>query len=326
MANKYGKRSRKSGSRSRKAPVKAIVPKTKKRKMSKTPGRGLKLSKPMKALVDKQVNKHIEPVKLKYFLAPITGNVIDAPFATARVVKNFIDSSNMYLMMPSIVNRAGSTLADAFLEDAPVRTGNDINPTYMSVTVKLQLLASLATDALTNIKPYILIARSKQFPNGSDVIDPANTAEIFKNMYMLPATATPFPTQTNLPATYNPNGFTGTCADRILGYTNRDILSVMHQWEPTFNDPTLLGTTTVPGPPPSTVLVGSTQKRLHMIQKTFRIPLPKTMRYNTNTDLFPKAFAPILFVGWNSNNCIDSPPATTQLVVEAHATFHYTDA
>ncbi len=321
----YGKfrkyRRKRSGRRSlkRKAPpVKAVVPKrTRYSKAVRAPSR-YKLSRPLRYLVDKQINRHLESKVIRFSAYPVTSGAGSA----AYTLRPAITELNMAILVPQI--RHANTIPDITAENGPVREGNQINPKWLSIIVTVFQDPSDTNQGVGagdrgQIQPYIFIGESRSLKNVPALIN-NNWDDVKNNFWVAPDTfATPNDPSPNF---YSGDGhqFEGERWQFLQGSLNTKALRPHMVKAPKLVREVGYTSNPVPGD-------GDAGWNSRYISRTYRcrIPCPKVLKYENNTSLYPQNFAPFMAIGFTYMNGA-APNEQAPLRCESQVKFIYTDA
>lgn len=294
----------------------AIVPKTKR---AKKPAAGLKLSKPMKNLVLKEINKGREkkvidlligtdqvtpaPGEYQSFNGAIRGETepsqpggadmwavfpkIPQPDPTATAPSGAIERDGLVIKPLSLVI-SGKLWLDPYLGE----TSGELNSNFTSFTVRLFLFSSKKRN------DYDALA----------ALNPGTTVNGYKDIALK-----------LLLNNGNTNSFDGTFnraqslrmnTDEITVHSMRNIVMTKEQL--------IFPQQTSP----------SGNQKACFKSFSFKCPLPKNINYATNKDVTPEAFAPVLAAGYSFNN--GTGPLTafgpSGPKIYWHSRFVYTDA
>ena len=299
----------------------AAVPKAMTTKSKPKPNtKNYRLTAPMRLLVDKRVDKHLETKELRYMLfAPTQG-----AGSTAHTLRNAIaglnnDGSIRPLLCPI-------ELSDDPTANSPYRVGNSIHPVSLQVRVKLYLKSDEdpqgdgAADRGA-IQPYLFVGHNKNIKN---------VVQLQENDY--DTTVPYFWRGTSAQSTQDlpsdgglAQPFTGERQQFIVGRLNTTLLRpikggvkspVMIRDVGYYQNPLAAGPEAGGG--------GFSNRHVER-NYVFNVPVPKKLRYNQNTDLYPDNFAPFLACGFTY---INGSAASIQapLRMECNVTFRYKDA
>ena len=326
----YGKRSRTRSRAPSRKKLKALV-RRKAPKRKRAPAAGVKLSRPMRALVDKRIDRHLEETSVRYFLKPLdtSGGFPTSNFESAYTLRSEISGLNIFSLLPAIVQRVPGQASNE-LQNFPRRSGGEIRPKFLQVKIRLWTNPDVAlfgsqANRFRELQVYAMIGHSKEFRNVPAL--KTNQLAMEKSFWWRPTNPLGAqnltPTQEDLAITMSATNFDGSESGRLLGQLNTQRFTATHTWQPQINDGVAYGV----DPDDPLALAGSVMVKTRFYQKTFNIPVPKTMKYEASSDVYPKAFAPFLAIGFNPMNGRSAAGNNTDnLCMTASCKFTYTDA
>ncbi len=270
------------------------------------------LTTPMRSLVDRRVNKHLETKEIRYLLFDPTSSAGD----TAYTLRNEISDLSIKPLLPRLQQ------IEKPEGNAPSRIGNTIHPVSLIVRVKLYLSpddqsAGLGAADRSAIQPYLFVGHNKNI---------RNTENLAENNY---GTTLPFvwrfsnnSTQAQPADQGVSHPFTGARRPYVQGRLNTTLLRPIKGGvkQPVLIRP--VGYYHAPDVPESGGGFAT-----HHVERNyiFNVPVPKKLKYNNDMDLFPDNFAPFLMCGFTYVNGA-APSEQAPLRMEASATFKFKDA
>ena len=276
-----------------------------------------KLTKPMRYLIDKRVNAHIEPITLRYSLYPVTTG---AGYA-AYTLRPEITDLSIVPVLPKIVQSHNTE--DFAKQNGPVRMGNTICPKYLGITLTVFQDPSDTNQGVGagdrgQIQPYILVGQMKD-RKSFDAMSENSYDELVHTIWVAPDQ---FSTSDNIAPNVNSgegHQFTGDRWQFLQGQLNKKSITPFFQRAPRLVR--TVGYTSNPTPADGDAgwncrYSGRTYK--------FRVPCPKHLKYVTNNDVYPCNFSPFCAIGFTYMN--GAPPnEQAPLRCESSVKFVYTD-
>lgn len=297
----------------RKKPPPALAVKRKARKTR--PSAGVRLTRPMRSLVDARVNQHLETRTVKASLWPQASG-------TSMNFANHIDDMSVATIIPRI--RQAQTTAALGEADVPYRVGNEICPKYCSVRIRLwvnpndTVVGASAGDRCM-IQPYLFVGTHrarKQY----DVLTQNNwdcLQDFWRGNQTFATTDDPA-----LNGMGEATMFTGERGDFTQGTLNRDKFSPVKGGVKTFALCRPLGWQL-----PTMGAAASGGLTIPYVGRefNFKIPMPQKLKYTDNNSEYPANYCPFVAVGFTYMN---GAPASLEkpLLAESQVTFVYTDA
>lgn len=270
------------------------------------------LTTPMRTLVDRRVNKHLETKEIRYLLFNPTNGAGD----TAYTLRNAISDLSIKPLMPrlsQLENPEGN---------APHRIGNTIHPTSLIVRVKLYLSPDddpqgVGAADRGAIQPYLFVGHNKNI---------RNTVQLQENNYN---TTIPYVWRFENNSTQDAPAdqgiafpFVGARRPYVQGRLNTTLLRPIKGG---VKQPVMIRPVGYYQNPVASE--GGGGFATHHIERNyiFNVPVPKKLKYNNNLDDFPDNFAPFLMCGFTYVNGAN-PSEQAPLRMEASATFKFKDA
>ena len=291
-----------------------------KRKPAKKTYSRYRLSAPMRALVDRRINRKLEPIVLKYSLTPVT----QGAGGNAYTLRNAISSLSMFPIWPAIASV--SQTQNPIIANTPYRVGNQIHPKYCYLKVRLfvsqdDTTSGAAAGDRAAIQPYLFIGYNKT-ERSYDGLTANSYASTVDHFWRSSAINGQYPVPTNIgDEAANDCPFRGDRERFMHGTYNKSLLHCYHQRAPElvrdlgyyFGDPT-------------TGYGGFAGKFLAQRTYNFKIPVPKVFRYSDDGTEWPvNTTFPFLAVGFTYMNGA-RPSQEAPLRMETSCTFVYTDA
>lgn len=296
-----------------KAKPAAMVPR---RKSTKKAYPRYRLTAPMRALVDRRINRKLEPIHLRYSLTVPTTGAGD----NAYTLRNEISGLSMIPILPMIKSAASSQ--EPWIPDAPFRRGNEIQPKYMYLKIRLYVDAGDTTAGASAgdrcaIQPVVFVGYDKEIRS----YDPGGLQDVINNFWTSWANNGQYPTSVNAGSeAYDADKFRGSRAQFMHGQLNRKRLVPYLYKTPvlkrdlgyTYGDLTAGG-------------AGYAGNFLPEVTYNVKIPLPSTMKYDADAYYPSNVKFPLLAVGFTYMN--GAPPSQeAPLRMETSVHFCYTDA
>lgn len=302
------------GKKSAAVPRAMVNVKTEKKKAEAKSVKNFRLSAPMRTLVDRRVNKHLETKELRYLLFTPTAGA----GSTAYTLRNAISDLSIKPLLCPI------TQSDEPLGNSPYRLGNTIHPVSLTVRVKLYVSpadgATQGTGAADRgaIQPYLVVGHNK---NVRDTVDLTanNYATTIDNFWRDTngASTQEAPAEAGIS-----DAFTGERSQYINGRLNTSIIRPIKGG---VKQPILVRPVGFYQNPVVTEGGGGFATSHVERNYVFRVPIPKKLRYNNNNSEYPESYAPFLACGFTY---VDGAAASEQapLRMETNVTFRYKDA
>ena len=281
--------------------------------------RNYKLTKPMRMLVDHRINRKLETKTLKYSLFPPT----DGAGYNAYTLRAAITDLSVATIIPAISHIADP---DNFQGNTPFRIGNVIHPKYCYLKVRLYVDQNDTTSGAgagdrAAIQPYLFIGYNKTNRSYASLTADSwgGTVDRF---FRSGAGHGTYPVVTNPGKDMALDcPFDGRRPVMMHGSYNSDILRAYHVRTPEltrdlgyyFGDPT-------------TGYGGMAGKFLAQKEYTFKIPMPKALKYSNTGEIYPMNSAmPFLACGFTYMSGAN-PSNQAPLRIETSCTFAFTDA
>lgn len=293
---------------------KALVSvKAEKAKAKKQDPKNYKLSAPMRTLVDRRVNKHLETKELRYMLWTPTAGA----GSTAYTLRNEISDLSIKPLLCPI------SQSDDPIANSPYRLGNVIHPVSLEVRVKLYLKAdetpqgSGAADRGA-IQPYLFVGFNKNVRDTKD-LTADNYATTIANFWRR---SDGISTQEDPKDAGNSGTFDGDRYTFINGRLNTSILRPVKHGvkQPVMIRPVGFYQNPVPSEGGGGFATEHEERNY-----TIKVPCPKRLKFNNNDSDFPENFAPFLACGFTY---VGGAEASIQapLRIETSVRFLYKDA
>ncbi len=282
----------------------------------KAPAAHLKMSAPMRTLVDRRVNKHLETKELRYMLWEPTSGA----GSTAYTLRNAISELSIKpLLCP--INQGDSD--ETPLANSPFRMGNAIHPVSLQVRVKLYIKSDETPQGSGSadrgaMQPYLFVGHNKNI---------RNNVQLVEDNY---GTTVPFfwrgssqeSTQENPSEAGITQNFTGERQQFVVGRLNTTLLRPIKGG---VKSPVITREVGYYQNPVASEGGGGFSNKHVERNYIFNVPVPKKLRYSSNDDKFPDNFAPFLACGFTY---VGGADASTQapLRIETNVTFRYKDA
>jgi len=278
---------------------------------SKTPS--LRLTKPMKSLVDKRINKHLEIKELRYMLFDPT----DGAGTTAYTLRNEISDLSIKPLLCPIPQDNNATANSAF------REGNEINPVSMTLRVKLYIKSDEDPQGLGAadrgaIQPFLFVGHMKNVRNNIN-LTANNYDKLLPFVWKASAGAS---TQQTPTLQGEAEAFSGYRDQFVLGRYNNSLLRPIKGG---VKQPIITREVGYYQNPAPTEGGGGFSNKHVERNYVFNVPVPKKLRYTNNDATFPDNFAPFLMCGFTYVAGAD-PSIQAPLRIETCVHFRYTDA
>ena len=273
----------------------------------------LKLTKPMKTLVDRRINKHLEVKELRYMLFDPT----DGPGTTAYTLRNAISDLSIKPLLCPITQSDDPTANSAF------REGNQINPVSMTLRVKLYIKSDEDPEGLGAadrgaIQPFLFVGHMKNVRNNINL-----TANNYDKLLPFVWKASAGPSTQQTPTRQGEaEAFSGYRDQFLLGRYNNSLLRPVKGG---VKQPVITREVGYYQNPLATEGGGGFSNRHVERNYLFNIPVPKKLNYTNNEANFPDNFAPFLMCGFTYVAGAD-PSIQAPLRIETCVHFRYTDA
>jgi len=275
---------------------------------------GYKLAPPMRAAIDRRIDRHQETILLKNSLFPDTNNT-----QCWYGIKPYLDYLNVATIIPRITQ---SSEAEA---NTNIRKGNVICPKYCYVKLRLWVDQSDTTYGIgaadrAAITPYVFVGNHRSRKQYAVLTQ--NNWQCLSDFWRCNG---PFG-ETNNPAQDGMGecrGFNGKRYQFMQGKLNTDKFMPVKGGVKCFNltrplgwainsslDPTAGSGFTIP---------------YNGREFTIKVPMPAKLKYTDNTSEMPANYCPFLAVAFTYMSGA-APNDETPLRVESTCTFAYTDA
>jgi len=299
----YGKRSKPAAIAVKRKSRKAVAPR-------------YKLTRPMRSLVDARVNLHLETRTVKASLwPPVKG--------TSYNFANAISDVSVATIIPRIKQaQSPEQLANA---SVPFREGNQICPKYCSLRIRLWVDPNDTTYGIgagdrCMIQPYLFVGTHRSLKDYDSLTE--NNWECLEQFWRdqggFVTTDDPSPGGLG-----NSGLFTGERGVFVQGCLNREKFSPITGGVKTFMMNRPLGWSVNTNQDPSAG-AGFTIPYVGR-DFTFKIPMPKVLKYDKNDAEYPANYCPFVAVGFTYHN--GAPPSDEKpLLCESQVTFTFTDA
>ncbi len=302
------------GKKSASVPKAMVNVKSEKRKSQKKEAKNYKLSTPMRTLVDRRVNSHMETKELRYLLFTPTAGA----GSSAYTLRNAITDLSIKPLLCPITQDAEAK------GNSPYRLGNVIQPVSLTVRVKLYVSpadgATQGTGAADRgaIQPYLIVGHNKNI---------RDTVDLTTNSYQ--TTLDNFWRDTDGASTQEApadagisSAFTGERSQFINGRLNTSIIRPIKGG---VKQPILVRPVGFYQNPVVTEGGGGFATSHVERNYVFRVPVPKKLKFNNNNSEFPENYAPFLACGFTY---VDGASASVQapLRMESNVTFRFKDA
>lgn len=313
----YGKTSKKRYMR-RKSPVRrktarlaAMVPKRKKRGLRPAQ---VKLTRPMRTLVDRRVNAHLETYTTKNALwAPTDGR-----------------DTTYYTLRPAITELSVATIIPRIFQDydpnvGPYRRGNTIHPKFLILRLRLYVdqndtvYGDQAGDRCA-IQPYVFVGTHKGRKSYETLTQ--NNWECLADFWRC---------NTNFGTTDQPGtgygeakGFSGKRTDFVSGNLNSACFAPISGGTKTW---ALTRPLAYAVPAGGVTASGGAGFAIPYNGRefTFKIPCPAKLKYTDDQSEYPSNFCPFVAIGFTYMSGAE-PNDEAPLRVESNVHFSYTDA
>jgi len=272
-----------------------------------------RLTAPMRMLVDKRVNKHLETKELRYMLWQPT----DGAGSTAYTLRNAISELSIKPLICPI------TQSDDPLGNSPYRLGNVIHPVSMEVRVKLYLKADEdpqgggAADRGA-IQPYLFVGYNKNVKSVDALVEDdfgATRDNFWRRTDGISIQEAP--KDAGNAGTYDGDRYTF-----VNGRLNTDLLRPVKGG---VKQPVMIRPVGFYQNPVASEGGGGFATSHEERNYVIKIPVPKKLKYSNNTSEFPENFAPFLACGFTY---VGGAAASIQapLRIETSIRFKFKDA
>ena len=279
------------------------------------PTAGVRLTRPMRSLVDSRVNAHLETRTIKASLWPQVKG-------TSYNLANHIDDFSVATIIPKI-EKVGN-VQEFVTPNMPFRSGNVIHPKGCWLRLRLWVdpgdtVTGPAGNDRCMIQPYVFVGthRARKSYNVLTQNNWECLEEFWRGNPTFNTTANP-----NIAGTGDASYFTGERGDFTQGQLNRDKFSPIPGGLKTFALCRPLGWYANPVEPTAG---GGFAIPLTQREFMFKIPMPNKLTYTDNDDAYPSNYCPFVAIGFTYMNgaaaSLEKP-----LLVESSVTFQFTDA